>query len=186
MGIRPTFQTVACHRNRPIKLRKAFAMNRILWMLCVAATIGACCKFSTVAQAAQSNLFQWATRPQLTTEQQKMLQLQKGLEITREDSPLHAENQDNLAALRQKLGPLAVRMAKANELIMSRISTNACTIHNPTAEGLVLTVSIVGDVEQLGNRMASMGREAYFPPGSTIIVTNLYWTTPSTAKRETP
>jgi hypothetical protein len=31
-----------------------------------------------------------------------------------------------------------------------------------------------------------MGRETYFPPASTIVVTNLYWTTPSTAKRETP
>jgi hypothetical protein len=68
---------------------------------------------------------------------------------------------------------------------MSPLGTNAYTIHNPTAEGLVLTVSIVGDVEQLGSRMASMGREAYFPPGSKIVVTNLYWTTPSTAKRET-
>jgi hypothetical protein len=114
-----------------------------------------------------------------------MLRLQKSVEITRQDSPLHAENQQKLAALQEKLGPLAVRGAKPNELIMSRISTNACTIHNPTAEGLVLTVSIVGDVEQLGSRMASMGREAYFPPGSTIVITNLYWTTPSIAKRET-
>jgi hypothetical protein len=111
---------------------------------------------------------------------------QKSVEITREDSPLHAETQQKLAALQEKLGPLAVRMAKANELIMSQISTNACIIHNPTAEGLVLTVSIVGDVEQMGTRMASIGREAYFPPASTIIVTNLYWTTPSTARRETP
>ena len=114
-----------------------------------------------------------------------MLQLQKSVEITREDSPLHAENRQKLAALQVKLGPIAVRGAKPNELTMSQISTNACTIHNPTAEGLVLTVSIVGDVEQLGSRMASMGRDAYFPPRSTIVITNLYWTTPSTAKRET-
>jgi hypothetical protein len=160
-------------------------MNRIFCILCVAAAVEACCKFSGAAQAAETNVFQWATRPQLTPDQQKMLQLQKGVGITREDSPLHAESQQKLAALQEKLGPLAVRMAKANELIMSQISTNACIIHNPTAEGLVLTVSIVGDVEQMGTRMASIGREAYFPPASTIIVTNLYWTTPSTTKRET-
>lgn len=115
-----------------------------------------------------------------------MLQLQKSAENAREDSPLHTERQQKLAALQEKLGPLTVRAARPNELIMSRISTNACTIYNPTTEGLVLTVSIVGDLEQLGSRMASIGREAYFPPGSTIVVTNLYWTAPSTAKREAP
>jgi len=160
-------------------------MNRILWTLCFAAAVEACCKFSGVGHAAETNTFQWATKRQLTPDQQKMLQLQKSVEITPEDSPLHAENQQKLAALQEKLGPLAVRTARPNELVMSSVGTNACTIHNPTAEGLVLTVSIVGDVEQLGTRMASMGREAYFPPGSTIVVTNLYWTTPSTAKRET-
>jgi hypothetical protein len=160
-------------------------MNRILWTLSVAAAV-ACCLFSGLGYAAEAKIFQWATRPQLIPDQQKMLQLQKGVGIAREDSPLHAENQQKLAALQEKLGPLAVRVAKPNELIMSRISTNACTIHNPTTEGLVLTVSIVGDVEQMGTRMASIGREAYFPPGGTIIVTNLYWTTPTTAKRETP
>jgi hypothetical protein len=155
-------------------------------MLCVAATVEACWIFTSVGHAAETNTFQWATRPQLTSGQQKMLQLQKSIEITREDSPLHAENQQKLAALQEKLGPMAVRKAKANELIMSHIGTNTCTIYNPTSEGLVLTITIVGDVEQMGTRMASIGREAYLPPGSTIIVTNLYWTTPSTAKRETP
>jgi hypothetical protein len=160
-------------------------MNRILWTLCVAAAVEACCKFSGVAQAAETNLYYWETRPQLTPNQQKMLQLRKSVENAREDSPLRTERQQQLAALQEKLGPLAVRAARPNELIMSPLGTNACTIHNPTAEGLVLTVSIVGDLEQLGTRMASMGREAYFPPGSTIVVANLYWTTPSTAKRET-
>jgi len=159
-------------------------MNRVLLTLCVAAMV-LCCQSPKVGLAAGTNVFQWATRPQLTLDQLKMLQLQKSVEITRQDSLLHAENQQKLAVLQEKLGPLAVRGAKPNELIMSRISTNACTIHNPTAEGLVLTVSIVGDVEQLGSRKASTGREAYFPPRSTIVVTNLYWTTPSTAKRET-
>jgi hypothetical protein len=160
-------------------------MNRIFLTLCVAAAV-ACCKFSGAPQAAETIIFQWATRPQLTLDQQKMLQLQKSVEITREDSPLRIERHQKLAALHEKLGPLAVRVAKPNELIMSPLGTNAFTIRNPTAEGLVLTVSIVGDVEQMGTRMASIGREAYFPPASTIIVTNLYWTTPSTAKRETP
>jgi hypothetical protein len=168
------------------KLRKTFSMKKILWTLCIVAGIETCCAFCGVAQAAETNMFQWAMRPQLTPDQQKMLQLQKSAGTTREHSPLHAETQQKLAALQEKLGPLSVRVATANELIMSRISTNACAIHNPTAEGLVLTVSIVGDVEQLGTRKASIGREAYFPPGSTIIVTNLHWTTPSTAKRETP
>jgi len=64
------------------------------------------------------------------------------------------------------------------------VSTNVCSIYNPTDERLVLTVNVVGDVEQHGTRMASIGRQAYFPPGSTIIVTNLYWTSPSTVKKD--
>lgn len=160
-------------------------MKRMPWILCLAIAVEACCKFSDAAQTAGTNTFQWATRPQLTPDQQKMLQLQKSAEITRENSPLRMQDQTKLAALREKLGPLAVRVARPNELMTSPLGTNACTIHNPTAEGLVLTVSVVGDVQQLGTRMASIGRETYFPPGSTIVVTNLYWTTPATVKRET-
>jgi hypothetical protein len=79
------------------------------------------------------------------------------------------------------LGPLAVRHAKPHELVSSPgAATNLCTIFNPTKEGLVLTVSVVGDTEQMGTRRASMGRETYLPPGSTVIVSNLYWTTPAT------
>jgi len=114
-----------------------------------------------------------------------MLQLQKATEMGREDSPLHAERQAELAVLQKKLGPLSVRAAKPSELLMFAIRTNVCEIHNPTDEGLVLTVSFVGDMEQLGTRMASIGRQTYFTPGSTIIVSNLYWTTPRTAKKTT-
>jgi len=138
---------------------------------------------SGIFRAAETNVFTWATRPELSADQQKMLQLQKSSEHGREDSPLRAERRAELAALQKKLGPLAVRHAKPDELIMSPMSTNVCSIYNPTDERLVLTVSVVGDVEQLGTRMASMGRQAYFPPRSTIIVTNLYWTSPSTAKK---
>jgi len=41
-------------------------------------------------------------------------------------------------------------------------------------------VSVVGDVEQLGSKRASVARETYLPPGSTVIVSNLYWTSPAT------
>lgn len=153
----------------------------------VAVMLAACCclHISGVAQAAETNVFQWETRPQLTADQQKLLGLEKSSQMGAPDSPLRAQRQADLAALQKKLGPLAVRHAKAEELVMTRLGTNVCSIYNPTAEGLMLTVAIVGDVEQLGTRMASIGRQAYFPPGSTIIVTNLYWTTPGTAKKPT-
>lgn len=138
---------------------------------------------SSLAQATQTNVFHWEKRPQLTAEQQKMLGLEKSSQLAAENSPVRAERRGELAAWQKKLGPLAVRYAKPNELIMSLVGTNVCSIHNPTAEGVVLTVAIVGDVEQHGTRMASIGRQAYFPPGATIIVTNLYWTSPATAKR---
>jgi hypothetical protein len=158
--------------------------RRIVWMLFFAASIGACCRLSSVvAEAAETNVFQWATRPKLTPEQEKLLGLRKNVEILRPDSPLRAEKESEMGALEKKLGPLTVRSAKPNELIMSVMRTNVCRIHNPTKEGLVLTISIVGDVQQIGTRKASMGREAYFPPGSTLIVSNLYWTTPATAKK---
>src|SRR5215471_17548635 len=93
--------------SRRYQAKKTFAMNRILWMLCIAAAIE-CSKLSGAAQAAETNTFQWATRPQLSADQQKMVQLQKSIEITREDSPSHAENQQKLAALQEKLGPLGI------------------------------------------------------------------------------
>ena len=135
------------------------------------------------SRATETNVYGWNTRPQLTGDQQGMLQLRQAAEMGREGSPLRAQNKAELVAMEQKLGSLSVRAAKPGELQLFPISTNVCGLYNPTHEGLVLTVSILGDVEQMGTRMASMGRQAYFPPGSTIIVTNLYWTTPGTTKQ---
>ena len=153
------------------------------WLFCIGTIALAYSLSARISQGAQTNVYEWMTRPQLTSDQQRMLQQQKASEIGREDSPLHSQRQAELAVLLKKLGPRSVRDAKPNELFGFAISTNVCEIHNPTDEGLVLTVSIMGDVEQLGTRMASMGRQAYFPPGSTIVVSNLYWTSPATAKK---
>lgn len=97
-------------------------------------------------------------RPQLTQKQQRLLQLQASTESLRADSPLRASQQAEIASLKKELGPLTARRAKAEELIRTAsVTSNLCTILNPTKEGLVLTVSVVGDTEQLGSRRASDG-----------------------------
>ncbi|HZR15980.1 MAG TPA: hypothetical protein VFE51_01520 [Verrucomicrobiae bacterium] len=101
------------------------------------------------------------------------------MDSLREDSPVREATTAKLTALKKRLGPLAVRYAKPYELIASTAASNLCKIFNPTKESLVFTVSIVGDTEQFGSRRASMGRETYLPPGCTVVVTNLYWTTPA-------
>src|SRR5215831_2429165 len=127
-------------------------MNRILCRTLIVATaiLASCCNIAGLAQPSGSNVFEWSARPQLTADQQEILGLQKSSEICGEDSPLRAQHRAELAALQKKLGPLSVRFARPQELIMSRLSTNVCSIHNPTDERLVLTVAIVGDVERLG------------------------------------
>ena len=190
-------RTLVCHTHKQIDRDEQITatetamhtIKRILGILAEPATpaaviIAACCSLglSGVTQGAETNVFQWESRPQLTAEQLKMLGLEKSSQMGAPDSPLRARRQADLASLQKKLGPLAVRYAKPQELVMSRLSTNVCSIYNPTAEGLMLTVAIVGDVEQLGRTMASIGRQAYFPPSNTIIVTNLSWTSPATKK----
>lgn len=159
---------------------KTTSPRTLLFTGIVALFLSFCTKNS---RATETNVYGWNTRPQLTSDQQRMLQLQQAAEMGRDGSPLRAQNKAELVAMEQKLGSLSVRAAKPGELLLFPIRTNVCGLYNPTHEGLVLTVSIVDDIEQMGTRMASMGRQAYFPPGSTIIVTNLYWTTPGTSKK---
>jgi len=163
-------------------------MKRIRTVVLVPACLGLCALFNhgrlLNARGEQTNTFEWSARPQLSPKQERLLQLESSRDQGREGSPLRIARQAEFEALQKELGPLAVRHAKANELILSPgAATNLSRIFNPTKEGLVLTVSVMGDTEQMGTRRASMGRETYLPPGSTVIVSNLYWTTPGT-KRE--
>jgi hypothetical protein len=136
------------------------------------------------ARDAETNVFDWADRPQLSMEQQEMLRLESSILNQRVDYPLRAEEEARLKELRQRLGRKAVRRARPFELILSPTAdTNCCTILNPGSENVAFTVSIRGDEEQMGTRKASMGRLIYLPPGGTLVITNLYWTTPGMTRR---
>lgn len=153
-------------------------MKTLIFCLCFA-NLCVWENYSQNKQSAEALVFPWAARPQLSAQQQKLLQLQSGMDSVHEDSPVRETRRAEVTALEKKLGTSAVRHAKPYELIASAAESNLCNIFNPTKEGLVLTVSVVGDTEQLGSRRASMGRETYLPPGSTVIVSNLCWTTRS-------
>src|SRR5262245_386998 len=105
-------------------------MKRLPWTLHVATVVAALCNSPNFAPAAETNVLQWPARHQLTPDQQKLLQLQKSVETSREDSPLHAESLADIAVLQKKLGPLAVRQAKPGEIVMSAVTTNVCILHN--------------------------------------------------------
>jgi hypothetical protein len=132
-------------------------------------------------RAAETNVFPWLERPRLTVQQQRLLQLEKSIGSLPEGSPLKVKEQEEAAKLRMELGERSVRAAKPYELRLSRTeATNVCRIHNPTMEGLVISISVVGDTQRMGTRQASMARETYIPAGNSVIVSNLYWTSPAT------
>ncbi len=96
------------------------------------------------------------------------------------NSPGYLRSLENVSDLKNRLGKQAVRSAKPWELLMFQLAeASTCCITNPTAEGLVFTVSIRGDEKRIGTRMASVGHRVFLPPGCALIVSNLYWTTPS-------
>jgi hypothetical protein len=125
--------------------------------------------------------FAWASRPELTRDQQHLLYLYKKSDSA--TPPILNEVKSEIEKLVTKLGHLAVRPAKPFELIQSRVGeSNVAAIQNPSDANLAFTVSVKGDEEWLGSRKASMGRDTFLPPKSTLYVTNLYWTTPGMTK----
>jgi hypothetical protein len=119
-------------------------MNTVMVRSLAVFVCGICLSLNLMA--AETNTFEWSSRPQLTSEQQRLLQLQSGIELATVDSPLRAERQAELTALQAKLGTQAVRHAKPFELMSSAgVTSNLTAIFNPTKEGLVITVSVVGD-----------------------------------------
>src|ERR1041385_1872668 len=85
------------------------------------------------AKGAETNVFEWAARPRLTTDQQKLLQLRSSVATLSEGSPLRASQEAQITALGKQLGPLAVRRANPYELVISPgPATNVSRIFNPT------------------------------------------------------
>jgi hypothetical protein len=136
------------------------------------------------AAKAQS-FFDWSTKLELTAEQQKLLHLYNNLELETANAAKIQETKEEVERLATKLGPLAVRPARPGELFIFRVGqTGETTILNPSNTNLAFTVSVKGDTESFGSRKASMGRQTYLPPNSTLTVTNLYWTSPSMSESQ--
>ena len=127
--------------------------------------------------------FEWATHLELTLEQSKLIHLHNKLMHDPGDQTKAQQTKEEIERLATKLGPLAVRPARAGELILSQNAENGeATIYNPSSTNLAFTVSVKGDEEWLGSRKASMGRDTYLPPKSTLTVTNFYWSSPGMSK----
>jgi hypothetical protein len=154
---------------------------KILCLSCLATLFAFACVFAADQTATNQKAFAWANRPELNKEQYKLLNLYK-----KYDSAAPATREDvkgEIAKLATRLGSLAVRPAKPFELIQSRVGeSNVAAIQNVSDTNLAFTVSIKGDEEWLGSRKASIGRDTFLPPKSTLYVTNLYWTTPGMTK----
>ena len=75
---------------------------------------------------------------------------------------------------------LCVQHQRASSWFQDQLNllTNVVKIFNPSRDNVAFTVSIKGDEEWIGSRKASMGRTTYLPANSSLMVTNLYWTTP--------
>jgi hypothetical protein len=128
----------------------------------------------------ETPVYEWTHRLELTADQQKLLHLYTRLDGARDDDD-RAALAENLQQLITRLGKAAVRPAKPHELTVTRLDETAIfAVHNPSRENVAITISVRGDEQRLGTRMGSMGRLTYLEPSGTLIVPNLYWTTPAT------
>jgi len=154
---------------------------KILFLSCLAIVFVSMRLIAAGQPVTNLKTFVWAKRPELSKDQYKLLHLYKKLNSAAPEP--RDDVKGEIEKLAAKLGHLAVRPAQPLELIQSRIGeTNVAEIQNLTDTNLAFTVSIKGDEEWLGSRKASMGRDTFLPPKSTIYITNLYWTTPGMAK----
>ncbi|MDB6022523.1 MAG: hypothetical protein JWQ04_2380 [Pedosphaera sp.] len=149
-------------------------------MVCVLAVL---LGFGLVGEASEvpkaGATYEWNTRLELSAEQQKLLHLYTQFEIASSDAAKGRALEEEINRLKVQLGTNAVRRARAGELVVTPTGqTNQFSIYNPSAENVSFTVSIKGDEQRMGTRMASMGRDTYLPAHGTLLVTNLYWTTP--------
>jgi len=155
--------------------------TKILYPSCFATLFISACLIAADQPVTNLKSFDWANRPELTRDQQKLLFLYKKYDWA--TPPTRDEVKREIEKLATKLGPLAVRPAQPFELILTRVGeTNVAAVQNLTDTNLAFTVSIKGDEEWLGSRKASLGRDTFLPPKSALYVTNLYWTTPGMTK----
>jgi hypothetical protein len=128
--------------------------------------------------------YEWENKPQLSPDQDKLVRLLAKLEDAA-DATRRSELEEQVTVLKARLGEAAVRPARANELILSQeASGRSSVVYNPSADNVAFTVSIKGDEEWLGSRKGSIGRQTYLPPKTSLIVRDLYWTTPSMARKD--
>ena len=144
----------------------------------VTVSLSASCQLAAKAQS-----FDWSTKLQLSPEQEQLLHLYSKLQNDSADPTKLREPKEEVERLAAKLGPLAVRPARPDELLISRVGQSGeAKIRNSSDTNLAFTVSVKGDEQWVGSRKASMGRQTYLPPKGTLTVTNLYWTTPRMAE----
>lgn len=123
--------------------------------------------------------FEWSKRLELSDKQQELLHLYTSLETPELKSGKRRDLKLKIESLKQELGTNAVRHARASELIVKPTCRPVeVGIYNPSKDNVAFTVSVRGDEEWVGSRKASMGRLTFLPPHGTLLVTNLYWTTP--------
>jgi hypothetical protein len=138
--------------------------------------------FGCASPSRQQATFEWHNKPMLTSDQEKLLHLYNKLGDRR---PVEAnELSEQIDRLARQLGRDAVRPAWPGELVVSPVDQNKnSAIYNPSSTNVSFTVAIRGDEEWMGSRKGSIGRETYLPPKGTLIVSNLYWTTPRMTHR---
>jgi hypothetical protein len=153
------------------------------YLLGVTAFFVSLCFPASGQPAPKGQSFEWATRLELTLDQSKLMHLHNKLVYDSADQTKAQQTKEELERLAAKLGPLALRRARAGELILSQNAENGmATIYNPSGTNLAFTVSVKGDEEWMGSRKASMGRDTYLPPKCTLTVTNFYWSSPGMSK----
>ena len=122
-------------------------------------------------------VFNWSNKLALSTNQYDLIYYYTKLESA--DAEKQAEWKEKISRLEAQLGTNVVRRARSGELVATKTATNVASIHNPSHDNVAFTVAIRGDEEWQGSKKASIGRDTYLPANGTLIVTNIYWATPS-------
>jgi hypothetical protein len=161
--------------NPPIESMK----TRQFIPFAVAALVAVDCQAGPAVSTNSTATFEWSKRPELSLKQQELLHLYTNLEGPQGEGEKRPGIEAKIDQLKQELGTNTVRHARANELVVKPTGrTNEVSVFNPSKENVAFTISVRGDEEWMGSRMASLGRKTFLPPHGTLLVTNLYWTTP--------
>ncbi|MFG0329115.1 MAG: hypothetical protein ACF8PN_04380 [Phycisphaerales bacterium] len=133
--------------------------------------------------SAAGPVYDWENRLTLSVDQSRLLHLYHDLDDYPEGSMERRQVERTIEKARDALGARAVAPAPPGVVIVFREDERSTRFYNPTNENLAFTVHVEGDEEWMGSARGQIGRDAWLPPGGSLVVENVVWVSPRMATR---